>query len=250
MKEITIRAAIVDDEAKCRSVLEKQLELFCPEVSVIASFGNPLDAISGVKEIQPDLVFLDIEMPEMNGFEFLQQFETLSFDVVFTTAFDEYALKAFQVHAVDYLLKPIGEEELISAVRQVSGRKSKPLNQEVIMHLFKSMQKTGKSKKVAIPTVEGLEFIDRDKIIRCQSSGNYTKILVDNRSELMVSKTLKVIEDLICDPIVFVRCHAAHLVNLNYVAKYIKGAGGHLVMDDGVVIPVSKSRKENVINSL
>lgn len=249
-KQEGIRAIIIDDESKCRSVLEKQLEWTCPNVSIVSSIASPKEAIDIVRRLKPDLVFLDIEMPEMSGFEFLQQFDSIDFDVVFTTAYDEYALKAFQVYAAAYLLKPIDEEQLLSAVSQVSERKSTPLNQETIMLLFQSMQHSGKTKKVAIPTIEGLEFIDREKIIRCQSSGNYTRIFIDQRSELMVSKTLKVIEDLLDEPLVFIRSHAAHLVNLNYVAKYLKGSGGQLVMDDGSIIPVSKSRKENIINSL
>ena len=246
----SIKAIIIDDESKCRSVLEKQLEWNCPNVNVISSMANPKKAIDAVNQLQPDLIFLDIEMPEMNGFEFLQQFDSIGFDVIFTTAYDEYALRAFQIYAAAYLLKPIDEEQLQSAVTQVTDRKPTPLNQETISLLFESMKHSGKTKKVAIPTSEGLEFIDREKIIRCQSSGNYTRIFIEQRQELLVSKTLKIIEDLLDDPLVFIRSHAAHLVNLNYVAKYLKGSGGQLVMDDGSVIPVSKSKKENIINSL
>ena len=140
--------------------------------------ANPKKAIDAVNQLQPDLIFLDIEMPEMNGFEFLQQFDSIGFDVIFTTAYDEYALRAFQIYAAAYLLKPIDEEQLQSAVTQVTDRKPTPLNQETISLLFESMKHSGKTKKVAIPTSEGLEFIDREKIIRCQSSGNYTRIFL------------------------------------------------------------------------
>ena len=246
----TIKAIIVDDESHCRLVLKKQLEYACPQVEVIASTGDPVKAIEIITELQPDVIFLDIEMPVINGFEMLQRIEDVRFDVIFTTAYDEHALKAFQVHAIAYLLKPIVEEELIAAVGQISERRSRPLDQQTIMHLFESMQNSGKSRKVGIPTQEGLEFIDRDLIIRCQSSGNYTRIIIDNRTDLLVSKTLKIIEELIADPVVFIRTHAAHLVNLNYVAKYLKGSGGQLVMTDGSIIPVSKSRKDSVIQCL
>ena len=250
MNKQILRAIIIDDETKCRSVLEKQLSFACPNVDVLASLGEPQAAVSVVRDLSPDILFLDIEMPLMNGFEFLQELDRIDIDVIFTTAHEEYALKAFQVYAVAYLLKPCTEEDLVKAIDKVIDKRIAPLDQSTILKLFESIQKTGQTQKVAIPTMEGYEFVLRDQIVRCESSGNYTKIHLRDKPAILVSKTLKIVGELLGDSNLFVRAHAAHIVNLNYVVKYLKGAGGQLVMEDGAIIPVSKSKKSGLLESL
>lgn len=250
MKKETFKAVIVDDELHCRASLAKLLEWSAPQVKVIKTFEKPIEAQQFLNTHDVDILFLDIDMPAMNGFELLQGIDTIRFDVIFTTAYDEFALQAFKVHATSYLLKPIDEEELLSALDIVASKQQIPLNQDIILQLFESMKKGGQTNKVAIPTMEGLEFIDKDKIIRCSSEGNYTRIFINGRQPLLISKTLKVVAELISAPHQFVRPHASHLVNINYVAKYIKGTGGQLILDDGFVIPVSKHKKSGFLDSL
>jgi len=244
-----LKAVIVDDESHGRQTLEKLLEWIDADVEVISTFGDPRKAIVYLNEKNVDLVFLDIEMPEVNGFELLSQIVKIDFDIIFTTAYDEFALQAFKVHAVDYLLKPIQEEELKEAIKQVKSKQSGKISENLLSVLSQNLNKEARLKKIAFPTSVGLEFIQRDQIIRCASEGNYTRIIVQNREPLLISKTLKLVEELIGDGDQFVRTHASHLVNLTFVAKYIKGSGGQLIMEDGIAIPVSKQRKSDLFDS-
>lgn len=241
---------IVDDEFHCRESLAKQLKWSAPHVDVLKKFEKPKSALNYLLTHPVDIVFLDIEMPIMNGFELLQEIPEINFDVIFITAYDQFALRAFQVHAASYLLKPIDESELLEAIDYVVSKKPASLSQEIIMQLFEATKKNNKTTKVAFPTSEGLEFLDRDQIIRCESEGNYTRIFFKDRSPLLISKTLKIVAELINEPDQFIRSHASHLVNFNYIAKYIKGSGGQLIMDDGFVVPVSKQKKSNLFDSL
>lgn len=241
---------IVDDELHCRESLAKLLEWSAPNVVLLEKFEKPKSALSYLTNNPVDVVFLDIEMPILNGFEMLQELPNIDFDVIFTTAYDEFALRAFQVHAASYLLKPIDETELLKAIDFVLSKNQVPLSQEIVMQLFEATKRNNKLSKVAFPTSEGLEFIDREQIIRCESEGNYTRIYFVNKSSLLISKTLKVVAELINAPDQFIRPHASHLVNFNHIAKYLKGSGGQLIMDDGFVVPVSKHKKSNLLDSL
>ncbi|NNF33587.1 MAG: response regulator [Saprospiraceae bacterium] len=240
-----IRAIIIDDEDHCRSSLTTQLEWSCPQVEVIAEGKSADEGVELIKKHKPDLVFLDIEMPGGTGFDMIEMLPHVDFKLVFTTAFDEYALQAFKVNAIAYLLKPIDEDELIRTVEKVVIEKNDIVEQklEKLMQYLSSEHKSG---KIAVPVSDGLQFITTDKIIRCEADGNYCTIHLLEGKKLVISKTLKHISDLIQQQN-FVRVHQSHIINMNYIKKYIRGKNGQIIMDDGSVIPVSRSKKDDFL---
>jgi Response regulator of the LytR/AlgR family len=244
-----IKAIIVDDELHCRKALNNLLERYCPQVQVQAICNNGEEALSSIRQLTPDLVFLDVEMPKMNGFEMLEQLTALSFHLIFTTSFDQYALKAFRFSAVDYLLKPIDHEELILAVRKVSERSQIFIPQQLEILLQRIHQPSNAVNKIALPTMEGLQMIALNDILFCESDDNYTNLFLKNKKKIVISSTLKEIEFLLED-FAFTRVHRSYVANLNEIEKYIKGEGGYLVMSDGSTIDVSRSRKEPLLKKL
>lgn len=208
-----------------------------------------MDALTVIKNQQPDLVFLDVEMPKMNGFQMLEQLPSINFDLIFTTSYNQYALKAFRFSAIDYLMKPVDREELQKAIQKLGHRSQRPINQQLEI-LFQKMQRSVTPvAKIALPTLEGLQMVNIDSIISCDSDSNYTILRLKHKQKLTVSRTLKDVEELLEDH-AFVRVHHSHLVNLNEVVKYVKGEGGYLVMSDGSNIDVSRSKKENLLKRL
>lgn len=240
-----MKAVVIDDEAHCLATLRFELERMADGPEVIGEFSDPEQALLIVPKLAPDLIFLDIEMPRMNGFELLRSLPEGDWGVVFTTAYDEFAVKAFACSAIDYLLKPIGGDDLHRAVARFRERKQKAVTSNQLEVLFGRID--GKAiNKVALPSAEGLEFVIPTDIIRCESQSNYTLVFFTTRKKIVVSRTLKEIEEMLHGH-GFFRVHHSHLVNLNGIARYVKGSGGHLVMDDGVEIPVSRSRKEGLL---
>ncbi|HEX5152707.1 MAG TPA: response regulator [Parafilimonas sp.] len=244
-----LSAIIVDDEPYCCEVLSTLLEKYCSEVVVVAVCNSGAEALKAIHDRQPALVFLDVEMPRMNGFEMLEQLPAINFDLIFTTSFDQYALKAFRVSAIDYLLKPIDREELQKAVQKVIQRSQKPLAQQLELLLQNIHHPAAALNKIAMPTMEGLQMITVDSIISCASEGNYTMLLLKNKQKIVVSRTLKDIEEMLEDHS-FARVHHSHLVNLNEINKYVRGEGGYLVMSDGSTVDVSRSKKELLMKKL
>jgi len=244
-----LTSVIVDDEPYCCEVLSTLLEKYCKEVNVVAVCNSGIEAIKTIHEQKPLLVFLDVEMPKMNGFEMLERLPAIDFDLIFTTSFDQYALKAFRVSAIDYLLKPIDREELQKAVQKVIQRSQKPMAQQLELLLQKVNHPAAMLNKIAMPTMEGLQMIAVDSIISCESEGNYTVLLLKNKQRIVVSRTLKDIEEILEDHS-FTRVHHSHLVNLNEINKYVKGEGGYLIMSDGSVVDVSRSKKELLMKKL
>lgn len=245
-----IRTVIIDDEPHATKSLEILLSEDCPQVQVIASFNHPAEALIFLRSNQIDLVFLDIDMPFMNGFELLNRLAPISFDIIFVTAYDQYAIKAFKFSAFDYLLKPVDEVELINSVRKFENKSKKNTqngNLEHLLEVFKSGQTS--VKRIALPTLEGFEFIEVEKIIRCESDSNYTKIFLQNLPMMLVSRTLKEIEETLSD-LPFIRVHNSHIIAKNHVKKYVKADGGYILMVDNAEIPISRARKEDVINEL
>jgi two-component system LytT family response regulator len=244
-----IKAIIVDDEPYCCEALSILLDRYCPQVSVTASFHSGADALKVIREQQPQLLFLDIEMPRMNGFELLEKIKDLSFELIFTTSYDQYAIKAIRFSALDYLLKPIDREELIRSVEKVDQRLASPLPQQIDL-LFQKLQHPGHLfSKIAIPTMEGLQMVPVGNIIHCVSDSNYTILHLKDQQKVIASRTLKEIEELLED-YSFLRVHHSNVVNLNEISKYIKGEGGYLVMSDGSSVNVSRSRKEGLLRKL
>jgi two-component system, LytTR family, response regulator len=244
-----LKAIIVDDEPYCCETLTTLLEEYCPEVVVTGIYNNGRDAKAAILQQSPDLVFLDVEMPKMNGFEMLEQLPPVNFEIIFTTSYDQYALKAIRFSAIDYLLKPIDQEELVKAVQKVIQRSQKPIAQQLEILLQKIHHPSKPISKMAMPTMEGLQMIQVDQIISCESDSNYTILHRKGKTKKVVSTTLKEIEELLEDHS-FIRVHRCYLVNINEIEKYVKGEGGYLVMSDGSSIDVSRSRKESLLQKL
>jgi two-component system LytT family response regulator len=244
-----LKAVMVDDESHCLETLQWQLSHYCPNVEVIASFTSSRDALAGIPDLNPDIVFMDIEMPYLNAFDLLQALPKMHFHLIFTTAYNEYALKAFHFSALDYLLKPISKDELVNAVKKAWERNTRfPAYQQMEILMQQMSRKQNMDQKISLPTLEGLEFVPVKEIVRCQSDSNYSNIYLLSGKKLMVSRTLKFLEETLQDHS-FLRVHHSHLVNLQHIEKYIRGDGGTLVMADGAEVTVARSRKDILLDA-
>jgi two-component system LytT family response regulator len=242
-----IKAILIDDEPHCLDTLGIMLKEYCPEVHVAATCRNGKIALEAIKKHNPDVIFLDIEMPEMNGFEMLEKFDKIPFIVIFTTSYDQYAIKAIRFSALDYLLKPIDPAELITAVHRVQLQKQLPVIEQFEI-LFNRLQRSDSTfRKMAIPTSEGYELITVEHIIRCEADDNYTHLFLKDHKKIIACRTLKEIEEQLHDFSYFVRVHHSWLVNMNEVTKYVRGEGGYVVMSDGSSVNVSRNRKEALL---
>jgi len=245
-----IKALIVDDEENARGNIEVLLQDYCEEVSVIAMADNVTAGLKAAKKHKPDIVFLDIEMNGETGFDLLSRIEDIDFDVVFTTAHSDYALKAFKFNATDYLLKPIDINELINAVAKTGKRLGNQLSQDKLEQIInRGGQYNEEFNKIALPTVDGLLFVERDHIIRCESADNYTTFFLHDGSKIMVSKTIKHFEELLSE-YNFFRVHQSHLINLRHLKQYHKGEGGYAIMSDDSSVIVSRRKKEAFLSGL
>lgn len=245
-----MKVAIVDDEVHCMEGLVLHLKSMFPEAEIVYKGTKPKEALAILPDAKPDLLFLDVEMPEMTGFELLDQLANASFDVIFTTAYSQYAVQAFKAKAVNYLLKPIDETEFQEVVQQwKEERETKSsLSSEHLDELLTYLKREGILKnKIAVPVAEGFEFIETDDILYCQSQNNYTFLFLSDNRKLVLSKTLKEFEKLL-DKYFFIRIHKSFLINPNYMKKYYRNNGGYLVMQDGKSIPVSKNKKDLITN--
>jgi two-component system, LytTR family, response regulator len=239
-----IKAILVDDEIHGLDTLSILLAEFCPEVQVIDRCSSAKKALESISKTKPDLVFLDIEMPIMNGFELLEQFEEIPFSVIFTTSYDQYAIKAIRFSALDYLLKPVDPKELIAAIHKVKKKKNPPSTEQLQMLMDQLKHREGPLTRIAIPTTEGFELIPAEEVIRCEADDNYTYLFLKNTTRIIASRTLKEMEEQLREFPAFIRVHHSYIVNLNEVVKYVRGEGGYLVMTDGSTVNVSRSRKE------
>lgn len=245
-----IKAIIVDDEQHCIEALQTMLQKKCPEVTVLGGVNSVKEAKDLIDDVKPDVVFLDVEMPHQNGFELLKLFDRITFDVIFTTAYEQYALKAIKFNALDYLLKPFSVKELQDAVQKcISRRNGLPADAnnapiEVFLQNMKTLHQT--HKKIALPTINGLVFMPVQNIVRCESTGNYTRIFFTDKKNLMVSRPLKEFEELLSD-VDFFRIHNSHLINMQQMQSYIQGEGGFALMSDGTQVEVSRRRKADFL---
>ena len=244
-----LKAIIIDDEPYCCEILADMLAADCPQVEIISICNNGEKGLAAIRSNTPDLVFLDVEMPKMNGFEMLEQLSAINFQIIFTTSYDQYALKAIRFSALDYLLKPVDREELKHAVQKATQRIQVPIAQQLDLLMEKLKNPLQPISKIALPTMEGLQLILVESIISCESDDNYTMLMLKSRKKLMVTKSLKDIEEAL-EVYSFSRVHRSYLVNLNEIEKYIKGEGGYLVMSDGSTIDVSKNKKEVLLRKL
>lgn len=246
-----MKVAILDDEVHCVEGLVLHLKNKFPEAEIVFKGTRPEDALLSLSNAKPDLLFLDVEMPGINGFELLDQISDDSFDVIFTTAYSQYAAQAFKAKAVNYLLKPIDETEFETAVQQWKEEREMKNNisSERMDELLSYMKREGILKnKIAVPFSDGFEFLETNDILYCQSQSNYTNLFMVDGRKLVLSKTLKEFEKLL-DKYFFIRIHKSYLINPNFMKKYYRNDGGYLVMQDGKSIPVSKNKKD-LITSL
>lgn len=245
-----IKAIIVDDELGARESLSKMIDKNCKQIEVVAKVDSMLSAFEAITNKEPDLVFLDIEMPNGNAFDLLEKFKSINFNTIFTTAYDHYAIKAIKFSAIDYILKPIDPEELITAVKRFeSQRGQKESLDKQFKTLLSNVKPDNKLKKVGIPDGDGLIFINLSDIIRCDSDGNYTFFILTSGKKIIASRTLGEYEQMFADDNFF-RIHRSHLINLEHVKKYIKGEGGYVVMSDNSQVEVSRRNKTDFLEKL
>jgi len=244
----TIRAVIVDDEELGRNVLKNLVQKYIPSVTIVGEAGSVKEAKKVIADTIPALVFLDIEMPGGSGFDLLEQIENPPFSVIFTSAYNQYAIKAFKYSAVDYLLKPLNIDELTAAIKKIVEPGARQGLQQALQHFMESFSQNGVSKnnKVALPTFDGLVFIDIGDIIRCEADGKYTYCYISGGKKLHSTRSLMDFEEQLT-LYGFCRVHHAHLVNLNQIKNYVKGLGGYVVMSNGDSVVVSKRKKEEFI---
>jgi two-component system LytT family response regulator len=235
-------AVILDDELYCTETLFHLLEKHCPQVKPVRVFTDSHEALEAVKQHAPDIVFLDVEMPFMSGFDFVNAMGPTTASVIFTTAYDTYAVQAFKVNAVDYLLKPIDKAELIQAVDKVA-KKPQPFNEQLLSGLIRTaLEQQHSPRKISIHTVDGIHLIPLEDILYCKSEGSYSYIFLRDQSPLMVSKNLAEMEDLIRSSRFF-RIHKSHLINQDHILKVNKAEGGDVIMSNQERIPIARQRR-------
>jgi two-component system LytT family response regulator len=242
-----LKAILIDDEMHCLKTLGMLLKEYCTNVQVMEICNNAEAGLKAIELHKPDLVFLDIEMPQMNGFEMLQRLPPINFAIVFTTGYDQYAIKAFHFSALDYLLKPIEAKELIDAVKKVEELHYLPMPEQFEMLLKKIGGVNSGFNKIAVPTAEGFELIPATEVVYFEADSNYTHIFLKNKNKIIACRTLKKIEEQIQDYNCFVRVHNSYMVNLNEVVRYVRGEGGYLVMSDNSSVNVSRNRKDALL---
>jgi len=242
-----IKAVLIDDEVHCIKTLSYEIEQRCPQVEVLSTFNDSEKGLTGVLELEPDLLFLDVEMPKLNGFELLTKLKEKTQHmplVVFTTAYDNFAIEAFKVDAIDYLMKPILGDDLNRVMEKVNARMHEESPEQVTSLLEDIRDTLGRSQtRVALPTGEGIEYVPVESIVYCQSQGSYTRVVRDEKNDLLISRNLKYISDLLPED-QFLRVHNSYLVAASRISKFVRQDGGYLVMDNGDNVGVSRSRRE------
>ncbi|MEX1192253.1 MAG: LytTR family DNA-binding domain-containing protein [Brumimicrobium sp.] len=242
------KVLIVDDENRTRTLLSRMIENMNLDVQIFPDGSSVSSGIEAIKRINPDILLLDIQMPDGSGFDLLEKLETRDFEVIFVTAHQEYAIRAIKSSALDYILKPIETNELEkameNAITSLDGKKDSSAQFETLLNNIQSDK-----KKIILRTIESLYIFDINDIVRCQSERNYTNVFINDGRKIITSKLLKEHEEVLQYP-VFLRCHRSHLINLNYLDRYDKSDGGTIVMKDGSEIPISRSTKERFFEIL
>jgi two-component system LytT family response regulator len=245
-----IKAIIIDDELHCIDRLTELLEDHAGSIDLLGAYRTAAEGLRAIRTLRPGLVFLDIQIHDSTAFDLLRTIGEIDFEVVFTTAYDKYAVEAFRFSAIDYLLKPVAPDELAQAVSKLEKKMAKnetAQKLDALFHNLKNMQ--GASRRIVVPVVNGLVFVQVGDIIRCESDINYTTLFLKDKQKITVARTLREFEELLTDSN-FYRVHNSHLVNLAYIKNYNKGKGGFLTMTDNSQVEVSTRRKEEFLKRL
>lgn len=243
-----MRALIIEDEEQAISALKSELKTHCREVQIIGEAKSIKEAIQKIKTLEPELIFLDIQLSDGLGFEVLNLFKENNFKVIFTTAYSQYAIKAIKFSALDYLLKPIDSDELIAAVNKAM-KSSKETEGIKIENFIQNQTEIPTRKKIALNSSEGITIYELETIIKCSAESNYTCLYFTNGKKTLVSKTLKDFEDLLCTS-GFERIHHSHIINLNHLVSFVNKDGGYVILSDKTTLPVSQRKKSNLIGAL
>ncbi len=242
-----IKCVLVDDEKNALEMMEWLLKTYCPQANVVAMCNTAEMGIEAIHQHNPDVVFLDIEMPRMNGFDMLEQVSNLSFEVVFCTAYDQFAIKAFKYAALNYLLKPVDPDDLKATISRVEEKKAIPTKEQFAL-LMQHMKQPARSTppRIALTTGDGLIFVATGDIIYCKAESNYTNVILGNGKKIMVSRVLKEMDEALSGTD-FYRVHSSYLINLNHVKKFVRGEGGYIVMDNDDNVTLSRSRRSEFL---
>ena len=245
-----ITAVVIDDEALAREALTNMLNMFCPNIKIVGQGHNVESGISVINETMPDVVFLDIEMPDGTGFDLLKQFPSIDFKFVFVTAYQEYAIRAFKFSAIDYILKPVDPSDLIAAVEKLHETLKEEDTNKKFQAFIDNIQWDEKNpQKIILKTFESIIVVEKDTIVRCESQNNYTEFYFVDKPKILVSRTLKEFDDMLSSS-GFFRAHQSHLVNLKHVVKYKRYPESHLILKDGTEVPVSVRKRELISDLL
>jgi two-component system LytT family response regulator len=240
---MTIKAVIIDDEQNNIDNLEILLQQYCPQVTVVATALNAKKGETILLQHNPDLVFLDIQMPRKNGFELLQSLRTYTFELIFVTAYDQYGIQAVKFAAIDYLVKPINTEELKLAVQKAIYKSTLKKQNKQLENLVQVLAKRKESHRIALPSARETRFVKTSDIIRCESSNNYTTFFIVGGERIMTSKPIFEYEEILSG-YGFIRCHQSHLVNKKHIKSWVKEDGGFLLLEDNTRVPVSRLKKD------
>ena len=242
-----IRTIIIEDEPVSRDMLTLMLQRYKNDIELIDACSNPADGIESIAKHQPDLIFLDIQMPKMNGFDMLQKIGSINFEVIFTTAFDQYAINAIRISALDYLLKPVDDEDLAAAIDKCRERMKQKSPQLQFENLFNNLtNKNPLDKTLALSASDGISFVKMADILRVEANGRYAKFYLLNKETILVSKTLGDFEEVLSAN-QFFRIHDSAIVNLNHVKKFIRGDGGTIILSDNTELDVARRRKDDFV---
>ena len=246
----TMTAVFIDDESNARNALRQKLISSCPDIDILRECENGEEGIAAIEAEQPDIVFLDVEMPRMNGFVMLQHLKQQNFELIFTTAYDHYAIQAIRFSALDYLVKPIEIKTLQDAIERARERRQKGLpNQRIETLLYNLVNDKNQNNRLVIPSHEGLQFIQVNEIIYLEAESNYTSIYLQDDSRVFVSKTLKDFEDMLPSNL-FIRIHHSFIINKNHVRKFLKNDGGQVLMSNEKVLDVSRRRRDEFMKAI
>jgi two-component system LytT family response regulator len=243
-----MKTVIVDDERDAIYTLELIIQSYLPELNIVGKYTDPEIAVDEIPLLKPELIFLDINMPVMNGFELLEKIKNLDFNVIFTTAYDEYALKAFKYNALDYLLKPIDISELSSSIHRIKTRNKNHMHYDFDFRKIIEEMQLSKEEKITIATNDGIYFIRPSEIVYLMASGSYTKIIRKDGDIIIVAKLMKDIETLVGPN--FYRVHHSYIINLKHVKMMIRTEGWELIMENGDKIPIARRKKQEVANAI